>query len=296
MASTSISKAKAVSRTSSIASVSSDDVDAGADASRRTRKRFSNLQLTMLEELYHRTSHPTREERETVASNSGMEHKSVTIWFQNRRQAERRAALHTAGASTPGAHSQSSPLAHANKSAAKTPSTARRRRAQPHALSSPYTPVTPSGRPNLEAIATRSELRTTPTRRRVRDPNASLWDNMPSSPLAPPSPPQREFVEFGKNKHTRTLEWACAAARLAGKEGGGARTRGNEDDLPDADEETDEEPQEAITPMGSLGGGDPFWVGGSEGQTDVKESEGGKVADDEVMTAALVLCGLGRGV
>ncbi|TFY70924.1 hypothetical protein EVG20_g2088 [Dentipellis fragilis] len=285
MASTSVSKAKAISRTSSVASVSSDDVDAGADASRRTRKRFSNLQLTMLEELYHRTSHPTREEREVVASNSGMYGAQIRDHLvPKRRQAERRAALHTAGASIPSAHAQSSPLAHANGSTTKTPSTARRRREQPHALSSPYAPVTPTGRPNLEAIATRSELRTTPTRRRVRDPNASLWDNMPSSPLAPPSPPQRDG--------------ACAAARLAGKEGGSARARGNEDDLPDLDDETDEEPQEAITPMGSLGSADPFWVSGSEGKAKVKENEGGKgnAADDEVMSAALVLCGLGRGV
>ncbi|KAF8664616.1 hypothetical protein AX16_000715 [Volvariella volvacea WC 439] len=40
--------------------------------SRRTRKRFTNAQLTMLESLFHRNSHPSREEREAVAAAGGM--------------------------------------------------------------------------------------------------------------------------------------------------------------------------------------------------------------------------------
>lgn len=53
---------------------------------------------------------------------------------------------------------------------------------------------------------------------------------MPSSPLAPPSPPPREYVEFGKKKSsTKTLEWACAAARLVNKEGGSMRATGRLD-------------------------------------------------------------------
>lgn len=56
-----------LSRTSSTASISSTD-----DAARRTRKRFSTVQLMLLEQLFHRTSHPTREEREALANASGM--------------------------------------------------------------------------------------------------------------------------------------------------------------------------------------------------------------------------------
>lgn len=55
-----------LSRTSSVASISSDD------AARRTRKRFTSVQLMMLEQLFHQTSHPTREEREAVAQAAGM--------------------------------------------------------------------------------------------------------------------------------------------------------------------------------------------------------------------------------
>jgi len=38
-----------------------------AAATKRSRKRFTGTQLTMLEQLFHRTSHPSREERESLA-------------------------------------------------------------------------------------------------------------------------------------------------------------------------------------------------------------------------------------
>lgn len=68
-----------LSRTSSSASISSED-DASMSSStvtaigstRRTRKRFTNAQLTMLENLFHQNSHPSREDREAVAYAGGM--------------------------------------------------------------------------------------------------------------------------------------------------------------------------------------------------------------------------------
>jgi len=56
-----------LSRTSSTASISSTD-----DAARCTRKRLSTVQLMLLEQLFHRASHPTREEREAFANATGM--------------------------------------------------------------------------------------------------------------------------------------------------------------------------------------------------------------------------------
>jgi hypothetical protein len=38
----------------------------------RRRQRFTSEQLMMLEQLFHETSHPTREQRERLAKNSGM--------------------------------------------------------------------------------------------------------------------------------------------------------------------------------------------------------------------------------
>lgn len=148
-------------------------------------------------------------------------------------------------------------------------------------------------RPTLEAMARRSELRTAPPRTPSKrlDPSKSLWDNMPSSPLAPPSPPEPEFVQFAmrKRKHARSLEWACAAARLEGK-----RVAARNDY---ADDETDEDEEfhEAITPMGSLIG-DVFLDRRSfdaKNPTNEGKREG---PEEELMGAALLLCGLGRKV
>jgi hypothetical protein len=118
---------------------------------------------------------------------------------------------------------------------------------------------------------------------------------MPSSPLVPPSPPEPEFVQFGMGgrKHTRSLEWACAAARLVGK-----RVAVAHHDVDD-DETDEEEPHEAITPMGSLIGGasgDVFWDGRSGAAKTTTKKEKFKDSENELMDAALLLCGLGRKV
>ncbi|KAM5539934.1 hypothetical protein V8D89_006437 [Ganoderma adspersum] len=92
-----------LSRTSSVSSVASDDsfasssansvfsVDAPAgDAVKRTRKRFTSVQLMVLEHLYGQVSHPSREQREEVAREADIDIRSVTVWFQNKRQTDRR--------------------------------------------------------------------------------------------------------------------------------------------------------------------------------------------------------------
>ena len=80
-----------LSRTSSASSVASDDtalsfddntvvpdtpstgnVSDGSSSTKRTRKRFNNIQLTALEHVFHQTSHPTREQREAVARETGL--------------------------------------------------------------------------------------------------------------------------------------------------------------------------------------------------------------------------------
>ncbi|KAF9225208.1 homeobox-domain-containing protein [Gyrodon lividus] len=304
-------QSNSLSRTSSAASISSDD------AARRTRKRFTSVQLMMLEQLFHQTSHPTREEREAVAQATGMEMKSVTIWFQNKRQTERKVALHHAtNQSNAEGHRQApfpSSSSHASTSSSSTPSHSIR---PPHArtssTSSVHTPrrkiTPPRPRPSLDRVAARSESRLPPPRTPTKphNPHASLWDNMPSSPLAPPaSPPSRDLVEFMGT--SRTLEWACAAARLAGKEGRGRTASGRSPDGDaggDAGDETEEEDIEAVTPDGSLGSGNVAWRAGKrlpalpqKRKLDVpvgSDSAKDVPQDDDMMRAALALCGLGR--
>jgi hypothetical protein len=152
----------------------------------------------------------------------------------------------------------------------------------------------PRPRPSLDRVAARSESRLPPPRTPTKplNPRASLWDNMPSSPLAPASPPTRDLVDFVGSG--RTLEWACAAARLSG-------TRKEDED------ETEEEEMEAVTPEGSLGGGDDPWIIESVllAQKHGRVSRNLKpkptvvsgksvLQDDDMIRAALVLCGLGK--
>lgn len=61
----------ALSRTSSAASVVSDDAatpPVPGNEVKRTRKRFTPAQIVKLEQLFHETSHPTREQRENLAN------------------------------------------------------------------------------------------------------------------------------------------------------------------------------------------------------------------------------------
>jgi hypothetical protein len=200
--------------------------------------------------------------------------KSVTIWFQNKRQTERRALHNATNTASTVLYSQNPPTV--------------------TAVTSTNAPTIPSSRPSLDRVASRSELRVpvprTPTRR--HDPKANIWENMPSSPIAPPfSPPSREYVEFGKSKRAkRTLEWACAAARLADKQGTvlSGLHQGNERGDSDL---TDDEVPEAITPPSTWGSGDTRWTM----DQDTRKTTFHKVVqDEEMMKAALALCGLGR--
>ncbi|KAG8819602.1 hypothetical protein FRC17_010381 [Serendipita sp. 399] len=67
-----------------------------APKQRRTRKRITQSQLVALENLFTQSSHPSQQQRELLARTIRMEVKNVTIWFQNRRQAARKLALHEA--------------------------------------------------------------------------------------------------------------------------------------------------------------------------------------------------------
>ena len=80
----------ALSRTSSVASVTSDDAPpVPGNEVKRTRKRFTQAQIVKLEQLFHETSHPTREQRENLANecdlyvlfpqNSGSVHRGFLI-------------------------------------------------------------------------------------------------------------------------------------------------------------------------------------------------------------------------
>ncbi|KAG7451864.1 uncharacterized protein BT62DRAFT_984020 [Guyanagaster necrorhizus] len=254
-----------LSRTSSSTSVESDDAGSIAHAmrSRRTRKRFTSVQLMMLENLFHQTSHPSREQRDGVAKAGAMELKSVTIWFQNKRQMERKGSL----SSIPSTRDTV-------VDAAPKP--------KPKPQSKPYASQL-AARPSLDHIASRSERHHAPgTPSRKQDRNASLWDSMPSSPPAPPtSPPEKEYVAFGKLTRRHTLEWACARRRMAEKE------RSTADDGDETDDATDE----AITSPRAWSTSEPRCTRVPGGNITVRSRA---EPDDDMLRAALALCRLGR--
>jgi len=140
---------------------------------------------------------------------------------------------------------------------------------------------------------------------------------MPSSPIEPPSnSPEatRAFVEFGRKgtiKRTRTLEWACAAARLSDRkshQGHHSKKEERErDDLDhfnlglvddDGGDTEPDEDHEAITPFHSFRrervDSTPSVMSEGGQETPRKDSAGNSKAnhDEETMNAALVLCGL----
>jgi hypothetical protein len=83
----------------------------------------------------------------------------------------------------------------------------------------------------------------------------------------------------------RTLEWACARPRLAGRDEGADPPRL----LDDAGGETDVEVDEAVTPTSSC---DSSWIGNIGGNLTMLKAG---PPDDDMIHAALALCGLMRG-
>jgi hypothetical protein len=137
---------------------------------------------------------------------------------------------------------------------------------------------------------------------------------MPSSPIEPPSnSPEttRVFVEFGRNgklRKTKTLEWACAAARLSDRKSNHHKREERErDDLDhfnlglvddDGGDTEPDEDHEAITPFHSFRrervNSTPSVVSEDRQETPRKSPGENRKAnhDEETMNAALVLCGL----
>ncbi|THH11597.1 hypothetical protein EW145_g551 [Phellinidium pouzarii] len=256
----SISRSSSLSSSSSATNVDINPAQTAKSSSKRTRKRFSQEQLMVLEQAYHKTSHPTRQEREAVAAQTGMDVKSVTIWLQNKRQTERKVAL---GNATNRNIFKSLALYHVQYPPSTLLATHDFDRRTPFPPIYPHTPSTvmptkvhlpsqtSSSLFSLDRIASRAESPTgtprTPTHlKRHADGTArpkssgALWEAMPSSPLLPEadtavdastgspsgSPSARGYLDFtssrrGKSRPRgrRTLEWACAAARMSTDKG-----------------------------------------------------------------------------
>lgn len=330
-------------RASATPSLSPSGTSLDVEAPRRTRRRFTSGQLVLLEQLYYTATHPTREEREALASSMCLcvhhhhslsnltlskycrDLRAVTVWFQNKRQLDRKSKAdpwaEDISNSTPSSTASTGPLRSSTRlnrtislgSAAFSSSARKSALARTHSLSTLsldrvatrlHAPTTPPRKPTALAPAAPVEVRTQvrglaallenfpPTPESAHKPTGGLTNKSTSTPEA-----ARTFVEFGRRKRCTTLEWACAAARLAPDAAGNKEHGLTPPKLPcspsslamaiDADngmlpvptppvprrkcrvihadsmdtDETDDE-HEAITPRGSLGG-DATWGGAS---------------------------------
>ena len=153
----------------------------------------------------------------------------------------------------------------------------------------------------------------------MTNPKRSLWEDMPSSPILPnvepSSPSTKDYVDFAtsrKNKPLRrSLEWACATARLSGKTAPHPPLEDEDEDATirfappprwGGDEDTDvdsicSEQHEAITPDCSQASIDVFIPKSNPSlsrQSLMNVDADERKAESDIMDAAWALCGLSQ--
>ncbi|KAI9460516.1 hypothetical protein BJY52DRAFT_259415 [Lactarius psammicola] len=178
------------------------------------RKRPSVAQLQRLQTIFDTSRYISKEERNVLAHEIGLDVKFITVWFQNRRQSDKRKAwtkkdrakkkentyhrirIHTVF---------SKPVVSLDQIASRL-----------ERVQSPALPDTP--RTVLSTQRPENSLEpATPTRSKPK----ALWAHMPSSPPdAPSSPPSdslRSMTAPCLVKSGKSLEWACAKERMGNK-------------------------------------------------------------------------------
>lgn len=178
------------------------------------RRRNTREQTEALQKVYAMTAHPSRGQRQSLADELGMELKSVTNWFQNKRQTSRKKSL-SYKENIPPKHRTdrlSWDSDHISRKAASKSSVSR----STISLDEIAELSERSTRLRQSAVRTPFSLGISDIQKEVSTPrrSADLWERMPSSPLTPHSPPIREETDTSsETKVFRSLEWACLRAR-----------------------------------------------------------------------------------
>ncbi|GJE85807.1 homeobox domain-containing protein [Phanerochaete sordida] len=194
-----------------------------SDKEKKPRHRMTDMQLERLEVLYEQDTHPTREQKQALGEEVGMDTRTVTVWFQNRRQLSKKNSLivtaapqlmsrqplsDTSRRNLPALSRQPSVVSSVSQSSmrVKTP--------PPHsgALKRElweYLPSTPSTRTDSAATSTMPS----PLARRLSGASGLDKENPPGDP----------------SKRKAILEWACA--RVAKRQ----RVNREDEDLDDSD-------------------------------------------------------------
>ncbi|KAI6115279.1 hypothetical protein EV401DRAFT_1818899, partial [Pisolithus croceorrhizus] len=178
------------------------------------RRRNTREQVEVLQKVYSITAHPSRGQRQNLASELGMELKSVTNWFQNKRQTCRKKSL-AYKENVPPKHKTERPVSDSNHISRKAGSRSSIARSTV-SLDEVAELSERSTRLRQSAATTPFSLGISDIRKEVLTPrhSADLWKHMPSSPLTPHSPLKREEKDRSlEAKAFRSLEWACLRAR-----------------------------------------------------------------------------------
>ncbi|KAG8219524.1 hypothetical protein J3R82DRAFT_474 [Butyriboletus roseoflavus] len=176
------------------------------------RRRNTPAQLHALHQLFDTTPHPTRAQRQALANEIGMELKSVTNWFQNRRQTSRKKS-HSFNENNPTKTRLPHSPAHQPHRRSKTP--------LDRSKISLDRIAALSERPSLTSQLNPPRLPLTPRKCNVqqKDPSSpsELWTHMLSSPAVPRSSPDPEEARLAVLSSPEMilypLEWACLKAR-----------------------------------------------------------------------------------
>ncbi|KAI0639609.1 hypothetical protein C8Q77DRAFT_1082049 [Trametes polyzona] len=208
-----------------------------------TRKRLVPAQTSALVSVFEVKTHPTREERALLAAELGMELKAVNAWFQNKRRTLKK---NCSGCGwSKGSLPENKHVRPANglKSLPRSESPISLERvASSHEL--PYKPK-PLHAPRAP---------TTPRRRAGAEVSKEIWEYLPSSPPTRPSSPghTEPLLSLSERaKRARSLEWACAKARVGRKKAAKGRPANPE---VDSEDELDLELDDGDVPMLILDG------------------------------------------
>jgi len=174
------------------------------------RRRNTPAQLSALHQLFEVTPRPTRAQRQALSKEIGMEFKSVTNWFQNRRQTSRKKSSNENN--PPKTRLTHSPVRHPYRRS-KTP--------LDRSQISLDRIAALSERPSLTLQSNSLRLPLTPRKSNAKQKNppspSELWTHMLSSPAVPLSAPDPEEARLvalsSQEKILYPLEWACLKAR-----------------------------------------------------------------------------------
>ncbi|KAG1795756.1 uncharacterized protein HD556DRAFT_1235165 [Suillus plorans] len=222
----------------------------------RKRHRMSPTQLMRLESLYQKDTHPSRHRKNQLAGELGMDYKTITIWFQNKRQMAKRSQPSAPCLPLQIRNVVSQTLDH--QLPVQSLSVLRRVSSpsvndtlQPmilpsvcsENLKSRITPSPQEQESDVNHDLPKKSLQVKPLLNSLdqAQPTAGsttgvqeLWQHLPSSPTAPSSAsdrgyevrsPTRDKKDVRYSKRGLTLEWACdrqTKRRRAGRDNGSA--------------------------------------------------------------------------